>query len=143
MKAIESSTLSVLPLQSRRGEARRNRRQTKPHPYQDRATETTLKLTVNVLLSIAAISALVHLLPHHRAGQEKLQEIQAEVQVTQGRVSKLQAEFSRSFDPQEAKSIMQEQSHRMDPTLLQIFWLERKSSDGQEFDTDAEFPESR
>lgn len=140
MKAIESSTLPLLPLESRRGEARRNRRQARPHPYQERATETTLKLTVNLLMSIAAISALVHLLPHQRAGQEKLQEIQAEVQVTQGRVSKLQAEFSRSFDPQQSKSIMQEQTHRMDPTLLQIFWLERQSGDGQDFDTGAEFP---
>ncbi|HIK28506.1 MAG: hypothetical protein N3E45_00190 [Oscillatoriaceae bacterium SKW80] len=138
MKTIESSAVTVIPLESRRRKARRKLLKSRLHPYQERVTEITLKLTINLVISIASLSALLQLWPYHQAGQEKLQEIQTEVQGTQRRVSKLQAEFTRFFAPQKTKSIMQEQSYRMDPNILQIFWLERKYNQGQELET-AEF----
>lgn len=140
MKSIESSAVPVIPLESHPREARRKLRQSRLHPYQERVTEITLKLTINLVISIASLSALLQLLPSHQAGQEKLQEIQTEVQGTKRRVSKLQAEFTRFFAPQKTKSIMQEQSYRMDPTRLQIFWLERQDKEEPEaLDTNSEF----
>jgi cell division protein FtsB len=86
--------------------------------------ETTLKLAVNVTLSVAAVSTLTRILPYQLSQQEKLQEIRAEVNVTEGRVNRLRDEFSHHFDPQQTKSIMQEQSNRVDPKQLQVVWTD-------------------
>jgi uncharacterized membrane protein (DUF106 family) len=79
------------------------------------AVQTTAKLTINVLLSAVAVSALVKLVPYYLSQQEKLQEIQTEIKLTEERVKSLRTDFNRYFDPQQAKSIMQEQSNRVDP----------------------------
>jgi hypothetical protein len=86
--------------------------------------ETTFKLAVNITLSVAAISTLMRILPYQLSQQEKLQEIRAEVNVTQGRVSRLRDDFSHQFDPQQTKAIMQEQSNRVDPKQLQVVWTD-------------------
>lgn len=96
------------------------------------AIEITAKLTVNVVLSIAAVSALVQLLPYHLSRQEKLREIRAEVRQTETRVNHLQTSFSRYFDPQQAKSIMQEESSRIDPKQRKVVWLDNSASDTEE-----------
>jgi uncharacterized protein YlxW (UPF0749 family) len=79
------------------------------------AIETSIKLSVNLVISGAAIAALTQLLPYSVAQQAKLQEVRAEVKTTQGRVSRLKSEFNRYFDPRQAKSIMQEETNRADP----------------------------
>lgn len=84
--------------------------------------ETTFKLAVNVTLSVAAASTLMRILPYQLSQQGKLQEIRAEVNVTEGRVNRLRDDFSRHFDPQQTKKIMQEQSNRVDPKQLQVVW---------------------
>lgn len=132
MNAIQTSNHPLQPVESRRRRSHQSERRGRTRPYQVMATETTLKLSVNVVLSLAAVSALLQLLPYNRSGQEKLQHIRAEVQQTEGRVSQLRLEFSRSFDPQAAKSIMTEQSHRMDPTLRPIVWVEKGAGVAQE-----------
>jgi hypothetical protein len=77
---------------------------------------------VNILLSTAAIAGLIKLLPHHLSQQAKLREVRLEAERTEERVNNLRADFSRSFDPGQAKSVMQEQSHRVDPTQRQVVW---------------------
>lgn len=94
-------------------------------PYRFMALQTTAKLTVNVLLSAAAVSALVKLLPYYQSQQQKLQEIQTEVNMTEGRVDSLRTAFSRYFDPQQAKSIMQDQSNRVDPGQRSVFLVNK------------------
>lgn len=79
------------------------------------AIETSVKLTVNLVISGAAITALSQLLPYSIVQHNKLQEVKAEVKTTEGRVGRIKAEFSRYFDPRQAKSIMQEQTNRSDP----------------------------
>jgi hypothetical protein len=86
--------------------------------------EATFKLAVNITLSVAAISTLTRILPYQLSQQEKLQEIRAEVNVTEGRVNRLRDDFSRHFDPQQTKAIMQEQSNRVDPKQLQVVWTD-------------------
>ncbi|HEY9749846.1 MAG TPA: hypothetical protein V6C63_14270 [Allocoleopsis sp.] len=86
--------------------------------------ETTFKLAVNITLSVAAASTLMRILPYQLSQQEKLQEIRAEVNVTEGRVNRLRDNFSHHFDPQQTKTIMQEQSNRVDPKQLQVVWTD-------------------
>ncbi|MBE9013225.1 hypothetical protein IQ250_23795 [Pseudanabaenaceae cyanobacterium LEGE 13415] len=87
------------------------------HQQQDRvlAAEAIAKLSVNVVISGAAIAALTQLIPYSLNQQAKLKEIQAEVQTTDTRVSRLKSDFNRYFDPQQATAIVQEQTNRADP----------------------------
>lgn len=101
----------------------RVRRRIRRHPHQAVAVENGFKLGVNCLLSIVALSALVKLVPYNLAQQAKLQEIRAEVLEVEGRVDLLQADLNRQFDPQQAMSVMQEESTRVDPRQRQIVWL--------------------
>jgi hypothetical protein len=94
---------------------RSNPRITQRKHHRAIALETSIKLTVNLVISGAAIAALTQLLPYSIAQQAKLQEVKAEVEITEKRVGRLKAEFNRYFDPRQAKSIMQEQTNRTDP----------------------------
>lgn len=113
MNAIQPSRPPLQPVEPRRAPQRKSRNHRRPH--QLLALQTTAKLTANLLLSALAVSALAKLLPYQLSQQEKLQEIQTEVKVTEGRVNRLRTDFNRYFDPQQAKSIMQEQSNRVAP----------------------------
>lgn len=94
--------------------------------------ETTIKLGVNLILSGFAVSALIEILPQYRASYEKLQDIEAEVKLTEQRVTKEQEEFSRYFDPKQTKSIMEEQGNRVDPTQKPIIWVEPLTAEESE-----------
>jgi hypothetical protein len=96
--------------------------------------ETTVKLAVNVIISGIAVSSLVHLLPYHQSIQTKLQEIRFEVKETEQRVNRLQTEYKRTSDPQQAKNIMREQSHLVDPARRQIILLQKDAKGIQEVD---------
>lgn len=99
----------------------------RPHPYRAIAVETTAKLAVNVVFLAAAVSGLVRLLPLQWSQQEKLQEIQTEVKLTEGRVNLLRTDFDRYFDPQQAKNIMSEQSNRVAPGQRPVILLNRSA----------------
>lgn len=88
-------------------------------------------MTVNIVISVCAASALIQLLPHYQAVQEKLQEIQAEVNLTQGRVDKSRSDFNRYFDPSLAKSAMQEQSNRIDPQQRPVILQESQTPEAE------------
>jgi hypothetical protein len=107
----------------------RTQRRQRPRSYQAVAGETTAKLVVNVVISAAAIAGLVQLLPYHLSQQAKLGNIQREVKRTEDRVKNLRTDFSRSFDPGQASSIMHEQSSRVDPNQRQVFWQEQTTKD--------------
>ncbi len=82
--------------------------------------ETTAKLTASVVLSAVAVTSLIKLLPYQWSQQEKLSEVQTEVNLAEGRVKHLRTDFNRYFDPQQTKSIMQEQSNRVNPGQRQV-----------------------
>ncbi|WP_353929220.1 hypothetical protein WJM97_12920 [Okeanomitos corallinicola TIOX110] len=88
--------------------------------YRIMAMETSAKITVNVIIITAALSALSQLLPYHWLQQDKLREIRTEVKLMEGRVSNLKSEFSRNFDPTQADTIKQEQSYRFEPGKRQL-----------------------
>ncbi len=118
----------VTPIQPALPRRRRSPSQTSPtrrtQRYRTTAIELTVKLTTNLVLSACVISAMVKILPHFHSSEEKLTQIQSEVQHTQERVESLQADFSRHFDPQQAASIMQEHSNRVAPGQRPVIWLE-------------------
>ena len=124
MNAIQPSTPRLQPVPSRQV-ARSYRGFKRNQPTTAIALETTAKLTVNLIFCAAAIGALIQLLPYHKSVQIKLDEIGVEVKQTEERVTRLQKDFNRSFDPQQAKIVMQEQSHRVDPARRQVVLLEK------------------
>jgi hypothetical protein len=109
MNAFQPSKPPLQPVKSRR--VARHRR----YPHTATTLETTVKLSVNIILSVLAVYALVRLGKYNWSQQQKLQELRTEDERLEGRVTRLQTDFSRYFDPQQAQSIMQEQSDRLAP----------------------------
>jgi len=121
MQAIQPTVNPLRPVKTPpRVTPRRSSKRQRSYPHQMLAAETGVKLAVNIVLSVCATSAVIQLWPHYRGVQEKLHEIQAEVNLTQGRVDKSRSDFNRYFDPSLAKTVMQEQSNRMDPQQRQV-----------------------
>ena len=121
MNALPRYTPPPQPLEPARQRVVRRRKRSNPH-YAI-AIETSFKLGVNAVLAIVAVSALVKLIPYNLAQQSKLKEIKTEVTALEGRVARLQADLNRQFDPQQAMSVMQAESNRVDPMQRQILWL--------------------
>ena len=92
--------------------------------------EVGAKVLVNGVLSAVAVTTLVNLLPHYLSQQAKLQEVQSEVQQTSAQVNQLQEEFIYTFDPQQARRVMQAQSGRVDPHQRQIVLIDKKEKIG-------------
>ncbi|MBF2029191.1 MAG: hypothetical protein IGS48_20915 [Oscillatoriales cyanobacterium C42_A2020_001] len=92
------------------------------HPHRAIAYETTAKLVVNLVLSVAAISALVQLLPYRAAQEGKVQELEAAVKSTDRRVQGVQARFQNFFDPYQARENMQDLTDRIDPLRRRVIW---------------------
>jgi hypothetical protein len=118
-KPQSATPLRVVPKAPAKRKAK-PRKKTKP--YRAIACETAAKLTVNVVLSIAAIGALFQLLPYRSSQEIKLQELQAAVKSTGKRVQQVQSKFSYYFDPSQARESMQELTGRIDPQRRQIVW---------------------
>jgi cell division protein FtsB len=132
--------MSALPQRSKLPVRRSPPTKRRTHPQQRRnnryqkaqrqdfllAAETTLKLGVNLAISAIAVAALVRMTPPLANQQAKLQELKAEVQRTEERVSHLQAEFRHNFDPAQVRVVAQEQTHLVDPSRTAIVWVEGK-----------------
>ncbi len=107
----------------------RTQRRQRHHSLRAVVGETTVKVVVNLVLSAAAITGLVQLLPYHLSQQAKLRELRAEVQRTETRVNNLRGDLGRSFDSEQTKSVMKEQSYRVDPNQRQVVWQEEGRRD--------------
>ncbi len=126
MNAFQPSPPSRQPIEPRRTAPRTQRRhQRRNQSYQVVVGETTVKLVVNLVLSAAAITGLIQLLPYHLSQQAKLREVRTEVKRTEQRLKNVRTDFSRSFDPGQAKNVMQEQSYRVDANQRQVVLQEQ------------------
>ena len=133
MQAIQPTVTPLRPVKnSPRVTPRRSSSRQRSYPHQTLAAETGVKFAVNIVLSVCATSALIQLWPHYRAVQEKLHEIQAEVNLTQGRVNQSRSNFNRYFDPSLAKTVMQEQSNRSDPQQRPVILQEPEVPEAEE-----------
>jgi hypothetical protein len=124
MNAFQPSRPPLQPVEKKRTVPRPKRR-LRQRAYQLMVLETTAKVAVNIVISAAAVSALVQLLPYHWSQQDKLRTVRTEVKVMEGRVQNLRTEFNRNFDPGEAKSIMQQKSFRFDPNQRPVILMNR------------------
>lgn len=130
MNALKHSSLPPHPHEKpKRRVAPRPRIRKRWQDQQVTAAEVGVKVAVNCVLAIVAGVTLIRLVPHNLAQQEKLQDLQSEVASLESRVNQLEADFNRQFDPQQAKSIMQEQSGRVDPHQRRIVWLRPTNSE--------------
>ena len=105
---------------------RYSRRQTpsKYNPdHQWVATEISIKLVINGILSAVAVVSLFKLIPYQWSQQAQLKEIRVELEETEKRVSELRDDFRHNFDPHKINKVMEEQSPRLYPTQRRIFWL--------------------
>ncbi|MGB3263179.1 MAG: hypothetical protein WBA89_04410 [Microcoleus sp.] len=133
MQAIQPTATPLRPVKTPpRVASRRSSRRQRSYPHQTLAAETGVKLAVNMVLSVCATSAVIQLWPHYQAVQEKLQEIKAEVNLTQERVDKSRSDFNRYFDPSLAKTVMQEQSNRVDPQQRPVILQEPPAPEAEE-----------
>jgi hypothetical protein len=121
MNAIQPARPTRQSLEPRR-KVSRNPRPQRRHSSQAAIGEITVKLVVNIVLCTAALAGLTQLLPYYLSQQAKLREVRAEVKRTEARVHSVRDDFSRTFDSGQAKSVMREQSYRVDPTQRQIVW---------------------
>lgn len=134
MNAIQPSRPPLQPIQKRQVLSR-PKRHLRQRSYQVMALESTAKIAVNLVITAVAASALTQLLPYHWLQQEKLREMSTEVKLMEGHVNGLQAEFSRNFDPQEAKTIRQRQGYRFDPSQRQIVLMNQDRREDEPTDS--------
>jgi hypothetical protein len=109
-------------MQRRRSSQLRHGRRTKP--LLGVTVETSIKLAVNTVLSAIAITVLAKALPNHLAQQERLKDIDFQVQQAETRVSQLQTNFSNYFDPAQESSTIQNQLNYIKPQQRRIIWVQ-------------------
>lgn len=86
------------------------------------ALESSVKLTVNLLLAVIASTTIAKLVPYHQTQQEQLGTLQSSVAQAEKRNAELRDQFSRNFDPAQASRIMQEQSGMGYPNQKKVIW---------------------
>ncbi|MEH2459694.1 hypothetical protein [Nostoc sp.] len=119
MNAIQPSRPPLQPIQKRLVISR-PKRHLRQRSYQVMALESTAKIAVNLIITAVAASAFAQLLSYKLLQQEKLREISTDVKLMEAHVNALQTEFSRNFDPQQTKTIMQQQGYRFDPSQRRV-----------------------
>lgn len=97
---------------------------TAPHSGEWLWLEPTVKLTL--LLAVATLLGLsgLRLLQSSATRLERLQELDAELQLTEKRVQILKNDFARVFSTAEARTVMQEQGNWIQPGQKRIVWQE-------------------
>lgn len=86
------------------------------------AFESSVKLTVNLLLAIVATTTIAKLVPYYQSQHSRLDTLQKSVDVAERKNAELRQQFDRNFDPAQASRIMQEQSGMAYPNQKQIIW---------------------
>lgn len=84
--------------------------------------ESSVKLTVNLLLAIVATTTIAKLMPYYQSQQQRLSNLQSSLQAAERQNDELREQFSRNFDPTQAARIMQEQSGMGYPNQKKVVW---------------------
>ncbi|MGB3672410.1 MAG: hypothetical protein WA984_20020 [Phormidesmis sp.] len=88
------------------------------------AFESSVKLTVNLLLATVAATTIAKLVPYYQGQQQRLSALQESVTSAAQKNAELRSQFSRNFDPAQAGRIMQEQSGMGYPNQKPVVWIE-------------------
>ena len=133
MNAVKSPVISAVPARQpsaivtakSASVSKQGRRPTRPlHTGARRAIafESSVKLTVNLLLATVATTTIAKLAPYYQTQLQQLDTLQATLQVAERENAELRAQFNRNFDPAQAAQIMQEQSGLAYPNQKRIVW---------------------
>ena len=112
---------------SRTGLSPRKRSRVKVNPahaHRRQGLEAGVKLVTYSALSVFGIVTLVHSIGYNWAQQGKLQHLKTEVQDAKIRTEKIDSNFSRSFDPQAQRSVMEDNTYKITPNRRQIVLIE-------------------
>lgn len=90
--------------------------------HSKKAMVVAVKIAINGILSTAAITALVRLVPYHFSQEAKLEEITVEVRNAEKRVAKLRESFSKNFATSFSDSTMENYSSKVEPNQVRVFW---------------------
>lgn len=118
----------VVDRRRRAAAARPVRQQAQAHRHRLLMAESVGKIAVSIAICSVSVATLANIIPARISQQEKLQEIQSEVTMTEARVAKLKSEFSRTFDPAQVSAIAQEQTHFTDPNRTPVVWVDGKGT---------------
>ncbi|MGF1457464.1 MAG: hypothetical protein ACFBSG_00400 [Leptolyngbyaceae cyanobacterium] len=127
--ALPQPILDVEPsekLQSLRCK-RQQQNQRSHHSVQFRAFgwELTGKLTVNLLLTLVALAALVKLIPYYQTQRQVLQDLDLSIDTLQAHNQRLRGDFSRYFDPAQTSQVLQENGARESAQHVPIVWVDK------------------
>ena len=86
--------------------------------------ESTVKLTVNLLLAVVAASTIAKLLPYYRQQQTELDQLNQSILTLEKERDGLWQDFSHNFDPEQSGRIMREQSGQEDPSRQPIVLID-------------------
>ena len=86
------------------------------------ALESSVKLTINLLLAIVATTTIAKLVPYHQSQQTRLASLEESVTIAARKNNELRQEFDRNFDPAQTSRIMQEQSGMGYPNQKKVIW---------------------
>ncbi|MCS6814686.1 MAG: hypothetical protein NZ772_14120 [Cyanobacteria bacterium] len=106
----------------KRSRPARVRRARRANPLLGITIETSVKLTVNLLLSALAGVSLLKMVPDYLTQQKQLTEINTQVQQAEARVKQLQTDFSLYFDPAQESVSLQNSAHYIKPYQRRIIW---------------------
>lgn len=95
--------------------------------YRAHGWELTGRLTVNLALTLVALSALVRLIPYYQTQRQVLREVEKSVETAQTQNQRLQADFSRYFDPAQTSQVLQENGARESDRHIPVVWVDSAS----------------
>ncbi len=112
---------------------RRSRRRTRPSLVRrlsrhTKVFELSARLSINLILSGIAVTALGRLVPHLQTQTAQLDVVNGALAQVETSTAKLQSDFGRYFDPWQAQKIMQEQSGYRPSTERQVVWTEEDAA---------------
>jgi hypothetical protein len=124
MNAAKRPVTTSLPSEARtlQRNASRPKRISYSGARQAIAFESSVKITVNLLLAIVAATTIAKLVPYYQSQQNRLATLQASVKVAERNNAELRSQFNRNFDPAQAARIMQEQSGMSYPNQKKVIW---------------------
>ncbi|MBX2864562.1 MAG: hypothetical protein KTR27_13520 [Leptolyngbyaceae cyanobacterium MAG.088] len=86
--------------------------------------ESTVKLTVNILLAVVATVTLAKLFPYYRQQKAELDLLNHSILSLEKEHDGVWHDFSHNFDPEQFGRIMREQSGQEDPTRHPIVLID-------------------
>ncbi|GAB4218472.1 MAG: hypothetical protein OHK0012_27680 [Synechococcales cyanobacterium] len=89
-------------------------------PWRSLVWESTCGIVVNVVITGAALSGAVRLLPLQMTQQNRLQLLRQDVHQLHQRVSQLRTQFERSMDPLQTQALIKERENYVPPNHIHL-----------------------